>query len=153
MENLKLKKSIAISAFALLMAFSAPFSMASSDDDSPKKSTSSVKKRAMFHQNDQALYQYLNDHLAYPEALKNSGVEAKIVVEFVIDRKGNVTGIQVVDQSFTGKGAGNLSAYDQQQFSLAALDVFEAMSSWEPATINGTAIPQLFRIPISFKAE
>ncbi|HSH09443.1 MAG TPA: TonB family protein [Oceanipulchritudo sp.] len=73
----------------------------------------------------------------FPEELKDSGVEGEAKIRATIDETGVVTAAEV--ESAT-----------QEAFGLAAL---ETVKTWifEPATKDGTPVPQTVTIPLQFK--
>ncbi len=84
-----------------------------------------------------SLYEYLNNNLKYPETAKNAGLEGKVLVEFVVDKTGEVTNAKVIE----GIGGG----CDEE-----ALRVIASSPAWQPAQQRGKKVRQRLILPIYF---
>lgn len=83
------------------------------------------------------LMAYLASHVRYPEAARETGVEGRVVVEFVVNEQGAISNAKVV----MGIGGG----CDEE-----ALRVIAAMPAWKPGRQNGTAVKVLFNVAVKF---
>jgi len=86
------------------------------------------------------MYNYLHQHINYPEPAREGGVQGKVKVQFMVDKKGNITRVKVI------RGIG--SGCDEE-----AKRVISSMPPWIPANCNGKAVPSVQMIPVSFKLE
>ncbi|MCA1744586.1 MAG: energy transducer TonB [Bacteroidales bacterium] len=87
---------------------------------------------------ERALFQYLSSSIRYPrEALRNE-VEGRVYVEFVVDRYGKITRVNVK--------RGVHPALDQE-----ALRVIESMPDWKPGVKAGKFVNVLYTVPINFQ--
>jgi protein TonB len=80
---------------------------------------------------------YITKHIVYPEAARNSGVEGKVLVKFVVNEDGSVSNATVV----RGIGGG----CDEE-----ALRIVRGMPKWKAGKKNGNAIKVYFTLPLTF---
>jgi len=83
------------------------------------------------------LYEFLSSILKYPEDARNSGIQGQVMVDFVIDRDGNVTEVQVKTPFF--------ESLDEE-----AIRVVSEMPKWKPGMQDGKAVRVYYQIPIRF---
>ncbi len=85
-----------------------------------------------------ALFQFLSSSIRYPgEALRND-IEGRVYVEFVVDRYGKITRVNVK--------RGIHPSLDQE-----ALRVIESMPDWKPGVKDGKFVNVLYTVPINFQ--
>lgn len=84
----------------------------------------------------QAIMEHIMKKLIYPEDAKNAGIEGTVMVKFVVDTKGQVTGTKVM------KGPKELSK--------AAIQVVQELPGFVPGTRNGKPVDTEFVLPIRF---
>ncbi len=87
------------------------------------------------------LASYLSSHLRYPDDARESGVEGRSVLQFVVNEDGSVTGVEVV------RSAGS-SSLDNE-----AKRVVSAMPHWKPGKQQGKAVKVYFTLPVTFKLD
>jgi TonB family protein len=88
-----------------------------------------------------ALLNYLRDNVRYPEEAIERKIQGSIIVEFVIDEKGNVSDVK----SLRGLEGGCTEE---------ALRVIENTSGkWEPGTKDGKPVRTSIKIPVSFRLQ
>jgi protein TonB len=97
-----------------------------------------VEERASFPMGQDALDKYLADHLRYPAAAAEAGIQGRVFVQFVIDEQGKVGQARVV--------RGVSRDCDEE-----ALRVVRAMPAWRPAKYNGKAQSSVYLLPVVFK--
>ena len=85
-----------------------------------------------------ALYQYIGNTLRYPKEAKDQKVEGKVFVQFIIDKEGHVTDVEVV------RGIGH--GCDKE-----ALEVIKNAPDWNPGRQAGKPVNVKMVLPISFK--
>jgi len=83
---------------------------------------------------------YLSKNLKYPEQARSNNVEGKVILKFVVNEDGSISGITVL------RGIGN--GCDEE-----AKRVLAAMPKWKPGKQNGRAVKVYFVQPITFKLE
>ena len=86
-----------------------------------------------------ALSQYMNDNLQYPDAAEKKGVEGKVYVLFNVEKDGTITDVKI------GKSVD--PDLDQE-----AVRLVKNMPKWEPGRKRGKAtLVKNMRMPITFK--
>ena len=83
---------------------------------------------------------YLQDNLRYPDAARESNIDGRVIVKFVVNEDGSVSDVQIV----RGIGAG----CDEE-----AKRVVSKMPPWKPGKQNGKPVKVYFTLPIVFKLE
>lgn len=84
------------------------------------------------------IYAYLNSAVKYPRAAVQSGIEGRVIVQFVVYEDGSINNVKVL----RGIGGG----CDEE-----AIRVIKAMPAWEPGVQNGKKVKVNFKLPIKFK--
>lgn len=87
-----------------------------------------------------ALYNHFDEHLKYPDAALEDGLEGNVIVKFVIDTAGNPIKV-IVEKSL------------HEVLDRTAIDLINNMPKWNPARLNGDAIESTHRIPLFFQIE
>lgn len=87
---------------------------------------------------DEALVQFLKDNTVYPPAALEAEIQGKVYIQFVVEKDGSLTDIEVV------KGAHEL--LDKE-----ALRVVKSMPNWIPGELEGEKVRVRFVVPIFFK--
>jgi len=85
-------------------------------------------------------YKHLATFISYPEKAKKKGIEGKVYVEFVIDKKGKVTNAKVV------KGIGG--GCDK-----IALNAVINAGDWTPGLVSNKPVKQKLILPITFSID
>ena len=57
---------------------------------------SSVEEMPTFVGGESALYKFLADNIVYPQMAKESNVQGKVYVSFVIDARGHITNVKLL---------------------------------------------------------
>lgn len=121
-------------------------------DPTPEKTEASVV--AQYGDSELDLQDFISDNLVFPEVLRKEGLEARVEVEFVVDRTGNVRDVVVLASEVSGVNS-NTVEYSKARnlFESAAKDAVLAMDQWSPSRIKGQAVDQRFRLPIRFEIQ
>lgn len=85
----------------------------------------------------QAFYKYLGDNLKYPTAARNLGISGRVYVQFVVEKDGSITNIEVA------KGIGG--GCDEE-----AVRVLSAAPPWIPGKQRGKPVKVRMTIPVYF---
>ena len=88
----------------------------------------------------QAMFEFVGEHMTYPEPAWAYGLEGKVVVQINITSSGQVTAPTIVE----GIGLG----CDE-----AVLDLVAQMPKWKPALENGQPIASTIQIPVAFTID
>ena len=86
------------------------------------------------------LQKWVYQYLKYPAEAIRDGVQGKVMVEFVIEKDGSVTGVRIV------KGV-------SEELDAEALKVVSASPKWKPGRVNGNRVRTSLTIPVEFKLE
>jgi len=88
-----------------------------------------------------ALDNYVNNNIDYPEKAIDDNTAGTVRVSFVVDEQGKVTRAHII-----GNKLGN--GLDEQ-----ALKVVSNMPAWKPGKINGKNVKTRLELPIAFQVE
>ena len=99
-----------------------------------------VQEMPKFPGGDKELFQFVADHIKYPEEAKKAGTEGRVYVGFIIEPDGSLSDFKVL------RGIGH--GCDEE-----ALRIVESMPKWQPGTQRGKAVRVSYQIPINFKLE
>lgn len=83
---------------------------------------------------------FLSDHIKYPPAAKDSNIEGRVKIEFVIDTFGHVDSVKVIKSAH--------SLLDSE-----AVRVIRLMPDWTPGSIWGIRTRMHITIPITFRLD
>ena len=84
-----------------------------------------------------ALTEWIDDNLKYPAELAEQNIQGRVIVQFVVDKDGNVTN-PTVKRSV------------DPQLDAEALRVVKAMPKWTPGKKNGQAVSVKYTMPVMF---
>ncbi len=82
---------------------------------------------------------FLNKNLHYPEDAQNNEIQGVVMVQFIVDEKGNVSNVQAV----SGPESGGLRE--------EAVRVIKKSGNWTAAIQNGRQVKSYKRQPITFR--
>lgn len=86
----------------------------------------------------EAFYKYIGKNIKYPEQARRMGIEGKVFVQFVIDKDGSITDVQVL------KGIG--SGCNEE-----AVRVIQNAPKWTPGKQRGRPVRVRMSVPITFR--
>lgn len=87
------------------------------------------------------LAEFLGQNIKYPEEAKKKKIAGRVVVKFIVDKKGNVTEVKVVKSP-------------DESLSKEALRVINLMPAWTPGeNKNGEKVNVYFTQPINFQLD
>jgi len=89
---------------------------------------------------DEALIKFIRENLKYPASAAQAGVEGRVTVRFVVDKKGNVTDATVI--------RGLNQACDDE-----AMRIINLMPRWKPGKQDGEKVAVYFVLPIVYKLQ
>lgn len=88
-----------------------------------------------------AWLRYLNKNFRYPDEAVNNEIQGTVVVQFIVDKEGNVSEVQAI----SGPTDGGLRE--------EAIRVIKKSGKWTPAVQNGRQVKSYKKQPIVFKLE
>lgn len=98
-------------------------------------------KRAEFPGGMGALVQFLQAETRYPKEAQDKKIQGKVLVEFIVDKEGNVTDVNVLKSAHPLLDA-------------EAVRVCRAMPQWTPAQDgDGKYVKSTFQLPFTFQYE
>lgn len=86
------------------------------------------------------LYKYLGSNIKYPVMAKESGIQGKVYVTFVVERDGSVTDVKLL----RGIGGG----CDEE-----AIRVVASMPKWKPGKQRGKPVRVQYNLPVRFTLQ
>jgi len=99
-----------------------------------------VENMPKFPGGDAALFKYLGENIKYPVKAQEKGIQGRVICQFVINKKGEITNVEVIRAVDP-----NLDA--------EAIRVINAMPLWEPGTQKGEKVNVKYVLPINFKLQ
>lgn len=99
--------------------------------------------RPMFlnsHDPAQFLQRWVYQYLRYPQSAVEEGVQGRVVVDFIIEKDGRITGARVIRSV-------------DPRLDEEALRVVNASPKWRPGRVNGQKVRTSMTIPIEFVLE
>jgi protein TonB len=99
-----------------------------------------VELMPSFDGGEEAMYNWLNSNIKYPQVAKETGISGTVIVTFVVEKDGSISGVQVLKD--IGGGCGE-----------EAMRVVKAMPKWKVGKQNGVPVRVQFNLPIRFTLE
>lgn len=103
--------------------------------DEPEKVFEAVEQQAQFKGN---VNKWLSSHINYPQAAQDNNVQGKVVVRFIVEKDGSVSGVSI------------LKSVDRD-LDREAIRVVKSMPKWQPGKNNGVPVRSYFTLPINFR--
>ena len=86
------------------------------------------------------LMKYLHENISYPQLAKESGIQGRVFVTFVVEKDGSVTDVRIL----RGIGCG----CDEE-----AIRVVESMPKWIPGRQRNVPVRVRFNLPVKFTLQ
>lgn len=99
-----------------------------------------VETMPSFPGGDAALFKYLSDNIKYPVIAQESGVQGRVICQFVVNRDGSIVDIEVVrsvDKSLDAE----------------AVRVIKSMPKWSPGKQRGKSVRVKYTLPVNFRLQ
>ena len=99
-----------------------------------------VESMPAFPGGDEALFKYLNDNIKYPVIAQESGIQGRVICQFVVNRDGSIVDIEVVrsvDKSLDAE----------------AIRVIKNMPRWTPGKQRGKTVRVKYTLPVNFRLQ
>ncbi len=90
-----------------------------------------------FRGGESAFGHYLGQSIRYPEASRNRGVQGRVILSFVVERDGSLTGIKILKSV----------SYD---IDAEAIRVISQSPKWNPGVQHGIPVKVAYTMPINF---
>jgi protein TonB len=111
------------------------------DDEDYDKTFTKVEIESEYPGGPAAWLRYLNKNFRYPDDAVNNEIQGTVVVQFIVDKEGNVSDVQAI------------SGPDQGGLREEAVRVIKKSGKWTPAVQNGRQVKSYKKQPIVFKLE
>ncbi len=108
--------------------------------DASSKVYEVVEQMPTFPGGDAALMKYLAENIKYPVSAQKAKEQGRVVVQFIVEKDGTVTGVKTV-RSVT-------PALDAE-----AVRVIKAMPKWTPGKQGGQPVRVNYNVPVSFRLQ
>jgi periplasmic protein TonB len=99
-----------------------------------------VDEMPVFPDGDAALLKYIADNVKYPEVAKNAGIQGKVLVQFCITSKGNVTSCRILKSV-------------SPEIDAESLRVISSLPDFKPGKVDGKAVSVWYMVPITFALQ
>lgn len=97
-----------------------------------------VEAMPSFPGGQEALAEYVQENLKYPESARENGIQGRVFVNFVVEKDGSISNVKI------SRGLGG-------ECDKEAMRVVQSMPKWIPGTQRGKAVRVSYIIPIVFK--
>jgi len=112
----------------------------SADQNKDKEIYTIVENMPSFPGGDEARSRFLAENIFYPKLAAQNGIEGTVVVQFVIEKDGSVTNVQIM------RGIGGGCDMESER-------VVKLMPKWIPGTQAGKAVRVKFNMPMEYKLQ
>lgn len=99
-----------------------------------------VENQPEFPGGQSAMMKYLNDNIKYPVIAQENGIQGRVICNFVVERDGSITDVQVV--------RGQDPSLDKE-----AVRVIKSMPKWIPGKQRGQPVRVRFTLPVVFRLQ
>ncbi|MCH5217967.1 MAG: energy transducer TonB [Muribaculaceae bacterium] len=110
------------------------------EEPKPDQIFQAVEQPAEFPGGQAALMKWLGNNIRYPESAQQNGVSGRVIVKFVVEKDGSISGATIV------KGV-------DKDLDAEALRVVKRMPKWQAGKNNGQAVRSYFTLPVTFKLQ
>ncbi len=108
------------------------------EPQSDNKVYNSVEQMPRFPGGEAGLMRYLQENIKYPPEAAKNDIEGRVIVQFIIDKTGQVGEVKVVRPI-------------SEELDAEAVRVVKALPKFEPGRQDGEAVSVWYTLPISFK--
>ena len=99
-----------------------------------------VEQMPMFPGGMLAAMEFLGKNMKYPVAAQKAKIEGRVIVQFVVDKDGSISGARVVNSV-------------SPELDAEAVRVVNMMPKWNPGKQRGKEVPVMFTMPITFRLQ
>ena len=99
-----------------------------------------VEEMPSFPGGDQKMMEYVAKNIKYPQIARETGVQGKVFVNFVVEPDGSVSNVKIL----RGIGGG----CDEE-----AMRVVKSMPKWKPGKQRGKPVRVSYNLPVNFKLQ
>ena len=99
-----------------------------------------VEEQPEFPGGNTAMMKFLSDNIKYPVIAQENGIQGRVITNFVVERDGSITDVQVV--------RGVDPSLDKE-----AIRVIQSMPKWKAGRQRGSAVRVRFTLPVVFRLQ
>lgn len=99
-----------------------------------------VEEQPEFPGGNTAMMKFLSDNIKYPVIAQENGIQGRVITNFVVERDGSITDVQVV--------RGVDPSLDKE-----AIRVIQSMPRWKAGRQRGSAVRVRFTLPVVFRLQ
>ena len=99
-----------------------------------------VEEQPEFPGGNTAMMKFLSDNIKYPVIAQENGIQGRVITNFVVERDGSITDVQVV--------RGVDPSLDKE-----AVRVIQSMPRWKAGRQRGSAVRVRFTLPVVFRLQ
>lgn len=99
-----------------------------------------VEEQPEFPGGNAAMMKFLSDNIKYPVIAQENGIQGRVITNFVVERDGSITDVQVV--------RGVDPSLDRE-----AIRVIQSMPKWKAGRQRGSAVRVRFTLPVVFRLQ
>ena len=100
-----------------------------------------VESMPEFPGGQQAMMRYIGENIKYPVIAQENGIQGRVICQFVIEKDGKVTDIQVVRSS------------GEPSLDKEAVRVINSMPKWKPGKQRGKPVRVKYTLPVNFRLQ
>lgn len=97
-----------------------------------------VDELAQFPGGEAGLIAYLEKNITYPDQMRQQGKSGRVMVSFVITRKGKIEDVSIRKTPDEG-------------FNETVIQLIQGMPKWKPARVKGKKVSSRWTVPIQFR--
>lgn len=131
-------KNIYFAIISVLMLSFSSSVFAEGEELTVETKESAANQHAYFPGGQTALASWLSENLKYPQECIDKKIEGEVIVSFIVERDGTITGVRL-EQSVDSK------------LDAEAKRVVGVMPHWVAAVMNGATTRSRLMLPINFK--
>jgi protein TonB len=99
-----------------------------------------VENQPEFPGGEAAMMKFLSENIKYPVIAQENGIQGRVICNFVVERDGSITDVQVV--------RGVDPSLDKE-----AVRVIQSMPKWKPGMQRGKPVRVRFTLPVVFRLQ
>ena len=100
-----------------------------------------VESKPEFPGGQQALLKFINNNKKYPSILQENGIQGSVICQFVVEKDGSISNIQVNRSS------------GEPSFDREAIRVMKLMPKWKPGKQRGKPVRVKCTVPVNFRLQ
>ena len=112
--------------------------VAKKPQDETEKPFDVVEEKPEFPGGMSELMKFLQENVKYPEEAMKNGIQGRVVVQFIVEKDGSISGAEVIKKV-------------NEHLDAEALRVVNAMPNWTPGKQKGKVVRVKFTLPVTFR--